>query len=309
MEKYKVSVVVLTYNPNEEKLRATLRSILEQKDICLQIIVADDGSAAPGMDAAQKLFEEYGFRDYVLVPNVENRGTVHNTHSGLEYCRGEFTKLISPGDLLSGSDVLRDWVGALELSGATVSCGEAIYYITENSTAKPVPRKAHPQQVDCYLKNNPLRARYNYLILDDLFLGAATLCRTAALHAYIDQILDKVIYAEDHIYRLMAYDRVPMHYFSKCCILYEEAAGISTSGNDFWTKKLEADWNAANQLLLDRCTGKDPIDKHLKKLIHLPKLGLKAKFIKYLTIPKALTYRLRDKCCPRYSELRFPNSR
>ena len=260
MSNYKVSVVVLTYNPKEDKLRATLQSILTQKEISLQIVVADDGSAAPGMEIAQKLFDEYQFQDYVLVANPENRGTVHNIHSALARCEGEYTKLISPGDLLSHDHVLRNWTAALEKSGAMVSCSEAVYYVMEDGVKKPVSRKAHPQQISCYRNGNIQKARSNYLLLNDLFLGAAVLCRTDLQKKYVNEILGKVVYAEDHTYRLMAYDRVPMHYFAECCVLYETSAGISTSGSDFWAKKLESDWNAADQLLLKRCTGKDPID-------------------------------------------------
>lgn len=309
MENYKISVVVLTYNPQEAKLLATLRSILEQKDISFQIVVADDGSARPGMAVAEALFAEYGFQDYVLVANERNQGTVYNMHSGLERCTGEYVKAISPGDLLSGENVLRQWVDAMEAADAAVSCAEAVYYVTEDGSMKPVVRKTNPQYIRCYLNNQPERARYNYLVLDDLFLGAAIICRTDLQKAYIKELLGKVVYAEDHVYRLMAYDRIPMHYYPRCSVLYETSAGISTSGNDFWAKKLKADWDAADQLLLARCTGKDPVDKHLKKLICLPGNGWKAKLIKYLTVPGTLAYRLRCKLHPRSSVPQLPYNR
>ena len=39
-----VSVIVLTYNPDREKLFATLNSIIIQENIDIEIIVSDDGS-------------------------------------------------------------------------------------------------------------------------------------------------------------------------------------------------------------------------------------------------------------------------
>ena len=41
------SVIVLNYHPDKDKLFATLRSILCQKDVSFEIILADDGSPDP----------------------------------------------------------------------------------------------------------------------------------------------------------------------------------------------------------------------------------------------------------------------
>lgn len=308
MDNYKVSVVVLTYNPDKDRLLATLRSIVQQKNIRFQIIIADDGSENAEFEAAERLFKKNGFIDYVLLKNQQNQGTVRNMYSAIEKCTGTYIKSISPGDLLCGENILRMWIEAMEETGAIVSCCDAVYYVPHSDVMEPVVRKANPQYTACYLQNRPEEARYNYLILDDLFLGAAIVCRKDVQKEYMEEILGKVIYAEDHIYRLMAYDRVPMHYYPECGVLYETATGISTSGSDFWRQKLKDDWDAASELLLARCTGKDPIDRYLRRLLALPEGGLRAKLVKYLMIPKMLAYRLRCKIYPRKSNSQFPDT-
>lgn len=309
MENYKVSVAVLTYNPKTEKLLSTLRSILKQKNIRFQIVIADDGSAESGFSAAEQFFKENGFVDYVFVANEVNRGTVYNVYSAIERCDGTYIKLISPGDLLSNEDTLQRWIDAMETAGAALSCAEAVYYLPRAGVMEPVARKANPQYITCYLKNRVEEARYNYLVLGDLFLGAATICRKDVQKKYVEEILGKIIYAEDHMYRLMAYDRVSMHYFPECGVLYETTTGISTSGNEFWSEKLKEDWNAASSLLLKRSTGKDPVDRYLRRVLTLPEGKIKTKLLKYLTVPGMLLYSLRRRYVPRKSAARFSDNR
>ena len=76
--KYNVSVVVLTYNAVWEKLRRTLDSIVVQRGLEFEIIVADDGSSVRSDDRITVFFAEKGFTAYKLVNAKENGGTVKN---------------------------------------------------------------------------------------------------------------------------------------------------------------------------------------------------------------------------------------
>ena len=58
MYQYQVSVIVCTYNSKWEKLKSTLLSILSQRDISFEIIIADDGSEIQCLDRAKKYFEK-----------------------------------------------------------------------------------------------------------------------------------------------------------------------------------------------------------------------------------------------------------
>ena len=257
---YKASVIVVTYNPSEKKLRETLRSILLQKNITYQIVIADDGSKTPCFEAAEALFAQWGFADYVIVANPTNRGTVYNVLSGVERSSGEYVKVISPGDMLGGENVLCQWIEAMEGARAQLSFSDAVCYCTENDTPVLTQGKAHPQVVECYLGKDTDRIRWNYLIFDDLMLGAAVVCRREILQDYLQQIAGKVVYAEDNAYRLMAYDGITMFYYPEEAVIYELGTGISTSNNDVWKERLVRDWNACTRLVRERCTGKNPLD-------------------------------------------------
>ena len=79
---YNITVVVLTYNPVWEKLRATLKSIVEQQDVHLQVVITDDGSKNNHFDKVELFFKEIGFDDFKLISNKNNEGTVINLYRG-----------------------------------------------------------------------------------------------------------------------------------------------------------------------------------------------------------------------------------
>ena len=307
MDRYEVSVAVLTYKPNKDKLLETLQSILMQKDVRLQIVIADDGSAETQFEAAEAFFKDNGFTDYMLVDNKVNRGTVYNVQSAVARCEGTYVKLISPGDLLSSQHILRRWVDKTSAAGADVSFSDAVYYVPGENEKQIISQPTHPLDVSCYLASKQNAIRYHYLILNDIVLGATTLCRQEIIKKYIDEIAGKVCYAEDHIYRLMVYDWANVYYFPEAAVLYETSTGISTSGNGFWQKKLQEDWNAATTLLLARCTGEDPLDRKLLRLNALPS-GKAGKLLEYLYFPKMFFFNLKKRFSPRKSTIHLPES-
>ena len=55
---YKVSVVVLMYNPIPEKLWLTLNSIINQEKVDLEIVIGDDGSENNLFDAIEEYMKK-----------------------------------------------------------------------------------------------------------------------------------------------------------------------------------------------------------------------------------------------------------
>ena len=56
-KKCKVTVAVISYNPVWEKLRNTLKSVVWQKKVDFEIIVADDGSEKDCFDFVEQFFK------------------------------------------------------------------------------------------------------------------------------------------------------------------------------------------------------------------------------------------------------------
>lgn len=297
-----ITVAVLTYNPDPEKLAATMRSVLAQQGVKLELVVADDGSARPDFDTPAQVCQAADFQNVKYVKNPVNRGTVYNTLSAVENSTGTYIKLISPGDLLAGPDVLCRWAEEMERTKSDLSFAEAVYYGLDGDRIVPVCTRANPQDVSCYRRNNTELGRFRYLICDDLFLGAATLCRRETLLPYLQRIAGKVVYAEDNVYRLMQYHRVPVCYFPENAVIYETGLGVSTSGSDVWRKRLKDDWDACSALLLAD-TGSDPLDSKLKLA-----LGNTGKVKKHLLLPGLALWKIRKKLFSRKTPTQLPEA-
>ena len=60
------SVIVLIYNSDTEDLKLTIDSILQQKGITYQIVLADDASSNNALTEAEEYLREKGFKDYTV---------------------------------------------------------------------------------------------------------------------------------------------------------------------------------------------------------------------------------------------------
>lgn len=269
---YDVSVVVVTYNSKWVKILMTLRSILMQKNVKFQIIVADDGSTQNWFSEIVQLFSEYGLRDYVLVAKCDNQGTVKNCLAGLHSCQGKYVKAISPGDMLYGDLALARWYDYIVQQQSVVSFAKiATYKIVGSKQMTVVSTFANPQNIKAYSAGGK-RLRETYLLCDDIATGVSMLCERETLTRYMEMIENKVKYAEDNAYRLMIYDRVRTCWYDECSILYELGTGISTLGDSTWTRRLYDDWIATNKIMGKKLSGNDKFDVQLGHIFKAKKM-------------------------------------
>lgn len=303
---FQITVVVASYNPDKDKLFSTLKSILLQENIAFQIVIADDGSKEPYFEEIKQFFRDNSFKDYVIVANPVNEGTVTNIFSGVKISEGEYIKLLSPGDMLYGAHVLAEWVEAIVKNRAQLSFSDSVYYKKQDEKIIPVSENTHPYNVKCYIKKDAEKARYNYLIHNDLFLGAATICKRDIMIKYLEEINGKVIYAEDNIYRLMQYDRIPIYYFAKKALIYEIGTGVSTSGNEIWKERLNKDWTVSTSIMLGRVSSEDKIDRLLKFLNENSDSNFFNKVKKAFRVRGWLFYRKRCRWIPRMTQKSLP---
>lgn len=267
MKKYKVAVCILTYFPELEKLMDTLLSAVKQKNISFQIIVSDDGSTENYFSEIKNCLDGMGFVDYKLMAFSENQGTVRNMAQAVLAADAEYIRGLGPGDSLATDTILAEWVEHLEKSKKLWSFANARYYSADEQGKRIFSSyHANPQLIDVYSQHNDLICRWNYVVLNDIALGAATLCNCDLMLRYLQEIVGKVKYAEDNIYRLMMFDGYVPEYFPQDTVLYEFGSGVSTSGNEIWKKRLEDDWNATNCMILSR-QAEEPLQKKMQEVM------------------------------------------
>lgn len=148
-----VTVLLLTYNPNLNKLLTTLHSILLQKNVNIQIVISDDGSKESHMSEAEHYLKKQEFHNYRILLRKQNGGMVAGTYDALKLCKGKWLKMISPGDYLYGENSLRNWIDFMERNKLGVSYADAIYYRWHNNRIKPVRVKNHPQHIGGVLQD------------------------------------------------------------------------------------------------------------------------------------------------------------
>ena len=262
--KYTLSIIVVAYNPVVEKMKETLVSAINQEGVDFEIIVADDGSDKEYKDEIIQLFQEYKFKNYKLIMNPKNQGTVRNLLSALDVAEGEYAKGISPGDCCYRRDSFQKWIEFIRKGGYDWAFSEAKYYITENGKKQCISGKAHPQILKPYLSCKKKKCQWNYLVLKDIALGAAVISKTNVCKENLQIIMEAgVKYAEDNVWRYLMFMGNVAAYYSEITILYEYGAGISTSSNDIWKTRLSSDWEATDKLI----EGTQNVTRYQKRMI------------------------------------------
>lgn len=309
MPSYQVSVCIVTYKPNKEELLKTLNSVLMQVGVDLQIVVTDDGSPENFFDEIKKKMKDTSFHNYQLVTNPENQGTVKNYYKGLLQCTNEWIKVISPGDFLFSRTTLHDWIQSTEKAGNYWSFGDVVCYNKQpNKVIKVVSRKAHPQYVKPYIKRDIETCVYHYLVNNDIALGAAIICKRIETIEYLKEIVGKVIYAEDNIFRIMMADGKCPYYFTEEVMYYESSAGISTRGDYIWKQRLKKDWDKTDEIINCRHNKNITLINNLMKVKKIQATDNKLlKMLRYLSIKYWLKMRIKYLIYPRKTRVKQIN--
>ena len=252
-KEYDVSVIMCTYNSNYQKIVNAIDSALNQENVSIEIVIADDGSKHSNFDKIREYFHSVGFSDYRLVENAINQGTVLNYLSALENASGQYIRGIGAGDYLSDENALADSINFLKENSLRWAFSDTVYYrLTEDGTPEFLNEYAHPNYVKPYERKDWNECLWQYVVLGDNANGACIVGERALFLEYTRLIANKVKYAEDHIYRVMTVDGIVGGYFPRTTIFYEYGSGISTCGDDVWRKRLTVDWDVADQIIASR---------------------------------------------------------
>lgn len=238
--KFDISVIVLTYNPDYKKLFNTLKSIINQNECNLEVIISDDGSEQFDNQSIIKWMQENNFNNYTLLNNKINRGTVMNVCDSVKLAKGKYVKLISPGDYLYCDNTLKNIVNYMKENKYSISFGRAAYYFN-NGDEITILNRMNPRNLKPYIDGCYKKIKKDYLYFQDYILGAAIICETDLFYNYILKIKDNIKYAEDCTYIMMVADGITIHFWNDYLVWYECNTGISTSGSTEWSKKIELD--------------------------------------------------------------------
>ena len=294
-ENVEISVIMATYNPVWEKCVFTLDSVIGQKNVDLELVITDDGSENNLFDEIKSYLNSRNFHNYRLVSHDRNHGTVCNYFDGLSKACGQYVKLISPGDALFGETTLEKWLQFLKEDGAEWSFAEAVYYMIVKNKRTPIKEASAPRLIDCYLSNNEKQCRWNYVVLEDMPLGAAILCKRQKLLQYMEKLVGIVKFSEDTSHTAMVYDDLLPAYYPTSVIFYEFGSGIST-GDQKWIHIFQEDLRNFEGTLIHR-ENTDPFQRKMSKALASINSGgrRKKRLLKFLQkngVKKFLKFRL-----------------
>ena len=192
-----ISVIVLSYNSDWDKTRRTLYSILIQKNVTFEIVVSDDGSKNNNYALIEEYFASMSFNNYVLVKNEKNMGIIKNSLSALEHAKGDYVKLISPGDFLYNEFALEKIFSYAKQTSADLCCANAVYYSIEDSEIAFWDDLYLPRNVTPYIQKNKREIRRSLLFNGNYLHGAAFFVKKAALKEALLFASPTLRFAED----------------------------------------------------------------------------------------------------------------
>lgn len=249
-----VTVAVISYNPNLENICNTLKSIIWQRNVDFEIVVADDGSEADLFDIVNQYLKENGFTKYKLIKNKKNQGIIKNVLSALSVAEGKYIKLLSPGDFLYDENTLEKYVNFAEKNNA-VACFSNIYPYTvnKNKEIKLLTDIRIPKNLSAWLKYDLKKIKKNYFIYLDFICGASLIYNTQVFTNYINEISVIANWAEDMVLIYMIANDEPVFYMPDSGgVWYEFGNGVSTQGNTLWAKRLYEDCKNIFHLMIKK---------------------------------------------------------
>lgn len=244
---YKFTVLVVSYNPKWEKMKMTLDSIVSQTLDSYEIVIADDGSQNNLFSTIKEYFSTVNFRNYTLVNNRENQGTVKNLLTGINQSYGKYIKDIGPGDLLYDENTLGKLYDFMESNKIESTFGLIQGYVYQNGIRK---KKFNvPYDIVAYKEHKIERIKKNILVFSDYICGAA-MCYTKTFFKHYMELLDsKVIYSEDIFQVIAILDDKPFSLYDEFIVWYELDTGISHIKDEKWRILLEKDLESLNNYI------------------------------------------------------------
>ena len=302
-----ITVVILTYNSNWQKLKSTIVSVVLQTNVNLKIVFADDGSSIKYNRDIVEFLKSLGFEEYEFNDLLMNQGTVNNIYNAIKNLNCDYIKLLSPGDLLYDDKVLFNTIKYMSDNNADVTFGNAVYYSIINDIVKFIKSKSYPS-FPLMFNNNELYKHLfvDYVLANDTILGANIIYKADVLKKYIELVRNRLKYAEDLIVKIMLIDNLKILYCDLDSIYYDYGSGISHSkaGN----YKIENDRIALEDIILEKynnnnIVGNRIVNKYINFLFNRKRNRVLQKIFKYINYPEVIYWKIKRELIGKYSKI------
>lgn len=287
----KFSIILVTYNPDWNKVRLTLESVVRQKFSDYEIIVSDDGSADNCFDKIEGFLKEHGITDYTMLPHEKNQGTVKNLLDAVRHASGKYVRDFGPGDLFYGEDTLQKVYDFFEETGAEGCFGLMRGYCAKEDGTISYVDFPHPFDLDAYIREDVARIQKNLVLYRDNASGACTCYRREYYLEYLKKLETVVVYTEDIFQLLAGLENRPLSYFPDYLVWYEADSGVSTKKKSSFAEKLALDVEHFYEYLHEHFPDNINVRKQ-KRVFKLYKIrNLYARtFLRFFVNPDAIRY-------------------
>ena len=262
---YIFTIQIVTYNPNWDKLRFTLDSILVQSFTDYELMIVDDGSKDCLEENIKEYVKEHEIKNFHHIKNKYNQGTVRNIISGLKKANGKYVPCFGAGDAFASTESLQMIYDYMEQNKLDACWGLVQPFVYDEKGGRHCVYRAKPFDIDAYRTYNVKRILENMIVYSDQAHGASITMKKETWLQYLYVIVDKVVYAEDLTQILMALEGNPLPLLDEVIIYYEEEDGISTTQNKAWLDKLQNDVNQ----LYEYAQACYPKNKYIQKRLHV----------------------------------------
>ncbi|MCR5202049.1 MAG: glycosyltransferase [Lachnospiraceae bacterium] len=247
----KFTVIILLYNADNKSIKNTIDSILKQKNMEYNIVLADDASSNDCVSYAKKYLEDNDFFDYKLSVHEENVGTVRNVYDALSVADGKYVKLIGAGDLLYNKNVLKNVYEKMSAEDSAMCFGKIKGYRKENDKLI-LEDISFPYDICAFEKNDIKRIRNNILVNHGWIVGASMFHERLRFKKCLEELVGKVRYCEDLTQSIFLLHKEKISYLDKGVIYYETVGGVSTDKSKSANKRMMDDINSIDKLLMEK---------------------------------------------------------